>query len=48
MHILVITVRFDSNGNSMYDELALTPEDRQPDRLIGEYYAILADREVSP
>ena len=48
MHLLKITVRFDANGNGMYDELPTTPERLQPDRLVSKYYAILADREVSP
>jgi type II secretory pathway pseudopilin PulG len=48
MHLLEITVRFDSNDNEAFDELPITPEASQPDRLIGRYYAILADRQVAP
>ena len=48
VHVLEVTVRFDGDGNGTYDEVPATPERLQPDRLVGEYYAILADREVSP
>lgn len=48
MHLLKITVRFDSKENGEFDELLATPESGQPDRLIGRYYAVLADRQVTP
>lgn len=39
LHMLEITVRFDDNGNGMFNT---------EDRDVGKYYAILADREVPP
>ena len=40
MHLLMVTVCFDDDGDKAYDA--------SRDRLVGTYYAILADREVSP
>jgi len=40
VHLLEVTVRFDGDGDKAYDA--------SRDRLVGKYYAILADREVSP
>lgn len=50
MHLLTITVRFDDNGNGRYDEdpNPANHTDRLESRHYSIYYAILADREVSP